>query len=121
MDPLTTAVLAALTKLTEPAIKDAYEGLKALIVKKFGSKHEVTKAVESLEQKPESTGRRETLQEEATTAKVLDDRDIAAAVNTLLERLGKQPGGQQTVQQTVIGNKNVFSGTGDIHIGEKKP
>jgi len=121
MDPLTTAVMAALAKLTEPAIKDAYEGLKGLIVKKFGSQHEVTKAVENLEQRPDSAGRRETLHEEAAAAKVLDDRDIAAAVKALLDRIGTHPGGQQTVRQTVTGDKNIVSGTGDIHIGGRTP
>jgi hypothetical protein len=30
MDPITTAIVAALAKLAEPAIKDAYDGLKAI-------------------------------------------------------------------------------------------
>ena len=34
MEPITTALVAALGKLAEPAVKDAYEGLKALIMKK---------------------------------------------------------------------------------------
>jgi hypothetical protein len=121
MDPITTALIAALTKLTEPAIKDAYEGLKALIIKKFGSHHEVVRAVENLEKRPDSLGRRETLQEEVAGSKAGEDTAISSAAHSLLESLKKQPGGPQTVQQIVTGNRNIFSGTGDIHIGEPKP
>jgi hypothetical protein len=121
MDPITAAIVAALTSLAEPAVKDAYQGLKSVIVRKLGTTHEVVKAVENLEQKPDSTGRRDTLQEEIAAARTVDDTDIAAAARALLEDLKKRPGGSQTVQQTVTGNKNVFSGTGDVHIGGTTP
>ena len=117
MDPITTAILAALTKLAEPAIKDAYEALTALIKKKFGAHHEVSQAVESLEKKPDSVGRRETLKEEIVSSGAAADAEILASACSLLEKLKEQPGGQQIVQQTVTGNQNIFSGTGNIRIG----
>jgi hypothetical protein len=117
MDPITTAILAGIAKLAEPAIKDAYEGLKAIIERKFGSHHEVVQAVGSLEKKPDSVGRREMLKEEIAASGLGADAEILAAARSLLDTLNKQPGGQEIVQQIVTGSQNIFSGTGDIHIG----
>lgn len=120
MEPITTALVAALGKLAEPAVKDAYEALKGLIAKKLGARHPVVDAVVNLEKKPESTGRRETLQEELAGSAAATDAEIAAAAERLLRSV-KQPGGQDIVQQNVSGNRNIFSGTGDIHLGGKAP
>jgi hypothetical protein len=111
------AILAASVKLSEPPIKDAYDGLKAIIKRKFGAHHEVVQAVENLEKKPDSIGRREMLKEELVSSGADADADILAAARSLLENLKKQSGDQETVQQIVTGNRNIFSGTGDIHIG----
>jgi disulfide oxidoreductase YuzD len=121
MDPITTAILAALAKLAEPAIKDAYDGLKAIIKRKFGANHEVVQAVDRVEEKPDSSGRRETLKEEIVGSGALADPEIAAAAHSLLEKLKQQPGGQEIVHQIVTGNRNIFSGTGDIHIEGTPP
>ena len=116
MDPITTAILAALAKLSEPVVKDAYEGLKALIVKKFGAKPDLTKAMADAETKPESSGRRETLREEIAAARVPEDAEVVRAAQELLEKVRAQPGGQQIVSQVVSGNHNVFSGTGTVTV-----
>lgn len=121
MEPITTALVAALGKLAEPAVKDAYAGLKALIVKKLGAKHPVIEAVGSLEQKPDSNGRRETLGEELASSAVASDVEIAAAARALLEQVQKHGGAQQSVRQNVTGDRNIFSGTGDINIGGQPP
>jgi disulfide oxidoreductase YuzD len=121
MDPITTAVLAALAKLAEPAIKDSYEGLKTIIVRKFGAHHEVVRAVDNLEKKPDSAGRKETLKEEIVGSGAVADTEILAAANSLLAKLKQQPGGEEIVHQVVTGNRNIFSGTGDIHIGGTPP
>jgi hypothetical protein len=117
MDPITTAILAALAKLAEPAIKDAYDGLKAIIKRKFGARHEVVHAVESLEEKPDSVGRREMLKTEIVGSGAAVDAEILAAARSLLKNVEKQPGGKQVVQQIVTGNHNISTVTGDIHIG----
>ncbi|MGH7944221.1 MAG: hypothetical protein ACREH8_00880 [Opitutaceae bacterium] len=121
MEPITTALVAALGKLAEPAVRDAYEGLKALIVKKLGAKHAVVNAVENLEKKPESSGRRETLGEELAESAAAADAGIVAAARALLENVQKHGGGQAGVKQTVTGDRNIFSGTGDINIGGRPP
>jgi SEFIR domain len=116
-DLVATVILAALAKPAEPAIKDAYDGLKAIIKRKFGDRHEVVQAVENLEKKPDSIGRREMLKEELIGSGAEADAEILATARSLLENLKKQPSDREIVQQIVTGNRNIFSGTGDIHIG----
>jgi hypothetical protein len=111
MDPITTAIVAALTagvvsgstQVGQKVISDAYEALKALIKKKYGEKSEVVKAVENLEARPDSTGRKATLQEEVGAAKVDQDTEVIKASQALLERLKDYPGGENHIQ-TAIGS-----------------
>lgn len=121
MEPITTALVAALGKLAEPAVRDAYDGFKALLRRKFGAQHPVLEAVDNLEQKPESAGRRETLHEEVSGATAVADAELVAAAQHLLERVQQVGGGTTQVRQTVKGDRNIFTGTGDIHLGGKPP
>jgi hypothetical protein len=119
MDPITTALIAGVAKLAEPAVKDGYEGLKALLKRKFGEKSEVIAAVESVEQKPESAGRRETLAEEVLAVKAPEDPEIVAAAQALVGTI-QASGGSTVVTQHVQGNQNVFSGTGNVTITDRR-
>ena len=121
MDPITTAIVAAIASLAEPAAQDAYNSLKKLITTKLFGKPEVLEAVEQLEKKPDSAGRRETLSEEIVSSGAANDKELLAAAAAVLEVVKRQPGGEQTVQQVVTGNRNIFSGTGDIHIRDSQP
>jgi hypothetical protein len=75
MDPITAAIVAAasagaisgLTEASKTAITDAYSKLKALLTKKFGGESDVVHAVNEVEAKPDSAGRKATLQEEVAT------------------------------------------------------
>ena len=116
MDPISTALIAAICKLAEPVVKDAYDALKNLLVRKFGRTSEVVTAVEKLEQKPDSTGRRQTLQEELAGAKAGSDSEILQLAQMLLEKIQAQPGGSEAIQQTVTGDRNIFSGSGDVSV-----
>src|SRR5688572_11865818 len=98
MEPITTALVAALGKLAEPAVKDAYEALKRLLAKKLGVGHPAVEAVDQLEKKPESNGRRETLSEELASSPAPADQEILAAAQALLEQVKKHGGVTQTVQ-----------------------
>jgi hypothetical protein len=91
MDPITGAIVAALGTLAEPAVKDAYAGLKALIVRKFGREAEVTKAVETLEAKPDSPGRRAALEEEIAAAAAAKDQELLGLARALAERARRPP------------------------------
>jgi hypothetical protein len=113
MDPITLAIIGALSKVGGEAFTDAYHALKNLIKAKYGAKSELIKSVESLEKKPESPSRKETLHEEVVSAKADKDEKILKVANEILTKINN---GQVNVSQTVTGNDNVFTGTGDITI-----
>jgi hypothetical protein len=93
MDPITTAIVAALpalaTNMVSSAVKDAYTGLKSLIVRKFGASSAVAKSVEDLEATPKSQGRAMVLSEQVGEVKATSDTHIMEAVRKLLEALAK--------------------------------
>jgi hypothetical protein len=92
------------TTLTIPVAKDiitdGYQALKAALKKKFGSESDLVDAIEKLEKKPDSEGRKSTLQEEIENAKVNDDPEIVKLARDLLNQLKEQPGGQDIINQT---------------------
>ncbi len=97
MDPLTVLVTAlvtgaaqALKPTAEQAVKDAYAGLKALLLRKFGDRPDVRDAVEKVEQKPDSQGRKAVLQEELEAAQAHTDEELLAAARALLEQTDPQ-------------------------------
>jgi hypothetical protein len=111
MDPISTAILAALsagavsglTEAGKTAITDAYTKLKALLTKKFGGESDVLHAVDQVEAKHDSAGRAATLQEEIVAAKAEQDPDILHAAQALLHILQASPEGGQHLQ-TATGN-----------------
>jgi hypothetical protein len=115
MDPITDAVVAALGKLAEPAVKDAYEALKAAIIRRFGVQADVTKAVATLEARPESAARQGVLAEELASSGAARDIELLRLAAALTENV-RGTVGTQTVQQHVRGDHNAVSGTGDITI-----
>jgi disulfide oxidoreductase YuzD len=58
LDPITTAIVATLpvlaSDLVTKSVKDAYEGLKAVIRRKWGEASPVAKSVDALEASPKS-------------------------------------------------------------------
>ena len=107
MDPITTAIVAALsagaisglTETSKTAITDAYARLKTLLTKKFGGESEVVHAVSEVEAKPDSAGRQATLQEEVAAAKADQDQEVLHAVQALLQLLQASAEGGQHVQR----------------------
>jgi HetE-like protein len=114
MDPITTAIVAALaagaasgmTKAGEQAISDAYGKLKELLGKKFGAKSKVVKAVQELEANPKSEARQEVVKEEVTSVKADQDQELLQLAQSLLKSLKALPGGTQIIQ-TAIGDQNI--------------
>ena len=92
MDPITTAIVAALsagtisglTEVSKTATTDAYNTLKALLIKKFGAKSEMAQAIDRLEANPELIGHQETLQEEIVTDNAEQDHEVLAAAKHVL-------------------------------------
>ncbi len=82
MDPITTAILAALTagalsglsETGKTAIADGYSTLKSLLVRKHGTRSTVAQAIDSLEAEPASSDRQAVLRE--VLAAVNADQDI---------------------------------------------
>ena len=92
MDPVTTAIVAALsagavaglTDTVKTAITDAYNKLKGQLTKKHGKDSDIVKAVEKLEAKPDLKARKDMLAEEIATAKAEQDDEILTAANQIL-------------------------------------
>src|SRR5260370_2093791 len=107
MDPITIAIVAALTAgatsgLTEVAktmVTDAYQGLKDMIKKKSGDKSTVITSIEVLEANPQSVGRQQTLNEEIVDAHLTQDQDILQAAQSLLSLIKPQPPAERHSQQ----------------------
>jgi hypothetical protein len=101
MDLITTAIvtaiaagaISAITDTSKTVITNGYNTLKGLLTKKFGANSDVMQAVEKLEAKPESQGRKETLQEEIAAAKAEQDDEILAAAKHVLTLVQPQQAG----------------------------
>lgn len=97
MDPLTLIVTAVATgaavglkPVAAQAVKDAYAGLKQLIIDRYGARGDVAKAVENVEGKPKSEGRKTMLQEELDAAGAAEDEELLQAARKLLEAADPQ-------------------------------
>jgi hypothetical protein len=119
VEPITLAIVGALANLTNAAIKDAYEGLKGFIIKKYGEQSKITQAVGELEVKPDSQARQAVLNEEIVTARAHQDGDLQNLVNDLLKRLEQFPGAQNSVNQQIKGNHNIVAGIGSINVNKE--
>ncbi len=119
METLLSAIIGALGKLSEVAVKDAYESLKAIIHRKLGQESKLADALKNLEAKPESAGRKEVLKEEIEGAGANEDEDIVNAARILLEKLKALPETRQTIHQTVKGSHNIISVSGPIVVKQK--
>lgn len=117
MDVITLAIVGALAGISKDAIKDSYDAFKAVLKKKFGEKSDLAEAVTKLEEKPNSEGRKATVQEEVEAAKANDDSELRQLAQDLLSKLREQPGGQQVINQTISNVKYAATtGTGNANI-----
>jgi hypothetical protein len=130
MDPVTTAILAALsagaidgiTEMSKTVITDAYQKLKSLLITKFGAQSKVVTAVDDLEEEHDSKGRQLTLQEQLAKVQANQDQELIQAAQVLLHELLSQPGGEQHIQ-SIVGNYNaqVFgSGSASVNVNHPK-
>ncbi len=99
MDPVTVAIVAALTKLGDTVIKDAYEALKGLLKRKFGSEKGVAQAVSALEEEPSSPERKAVLQEQVAASGADRDEEILRAAEAVTEKVR---GGYQAASSSCI-------------------
>ncbi|MGB8648003.1 MAG: hypothetical protein WCF84_22400 [Anaerolineae bacterium] len=122
MDPITAAILAAIaagaaagaTDVAKKAFVDAYGALKSLLKHKYGDMSDVAQAAESVEARPDSQARKDLLKEEVARVKADQDPELVAAAQTLLQKVGKLPGGQQLIQN-IAGDHNIqVAGSGNV-------
>lgn len=122
MDPITAAIVAALTagaisgatKMAEQATSDAYGKLKELLGKRFGAKSKIVKAVKELEANPKSEARKAVVKEEVIAANADKDTDLLKAAQALLKAIKAKPGGEQIIQMA-IGDQNIqIAGDGNV-------
>jgi len=116
---IATGITSGSAKVTESSITYAFTSLKNLLEKKLSKDHKVLKAISDLETNPNSPGKKMVLREEVVEAKLDQDQEVVVAAKELIELLKRSPGGQEIINQTVIGDKNIFSGSGDIFISNK--
>jgi hypothetical protein len=130
MEPVTTAILAAIaagatagvTENVKQAIDDAYAGLKALLIRKFGNDSKVVEAVVKLKENPESAGWKETVGKEAAKAGANQDRDLIAAAQAVLSELNELPSDVQKNVQSAIGSYIVQAdrgGRAELNVNHK--
>jgi hypothetical protein len=114
MDPITTAILAAITagaiagitKVGEQVVVVAYGKLKEMIKEKFGARSKLVNAVKELEANPKSAARKEVVKEEVAAARADQDKDLIQAAQALIKTVKALPGGTQIIQ-TAIGDQNI--------------
>lgn len=123
MDPITTAILAALTAgmlggLTDTSktlIADGYSKLKALLARKHGAQSAVLQAIHSLETEPASSGYQAALSKALMAIKADEDHEVLAAAQRLQGLVPAQQAGtgKYTIQNIgpiqlqVIGDYNI--------------
>jgi hypothetical protein len=121
MDPITTAILAALpavaSDVVSSAVKDAYAGLKSIITRKFGPRSAVAKSVDDLEANPKSKGQAILLSERIAEAKAMADADIVQALDKLVAALTKAAPPKVHVEATMTGGVAGVVGAQNVSIG----
>ncbi|MGJ6962043.1 hypothetical protein ACSDR0_09025 [Streptosporangium sp. G11] len=109
MDPITAAIVAAVAaglssgvrNAGENLLSDSYQALKGLLKRKFGAESKVARAVDELEERPDSAPRKDVLAEEVEASGAGADAEVVAAARRLLDHLRAQPGGEAHVQHAV--------------------
>ncbi len=109
MDPL-TIILTALTAgaaaggqaVVSNTIKDAYNGLKALIQRKFAGKPSAEVALTEHETDPQTWAA--PLKKALAQEQVDQDQAILQAAQQLIDQIKAQPGGEQHIQNAIGSN-----------------
>lgn len=110
MDPV-AAIVGALTtavvNLAEPAVNDAYNGLKALIKRRFNNDPVVQVTMDNLEDEEKLERNGQVLQSSLEGTDVGQDQEILAALQELEAKLqDTYQAGRLTVSQTLTNEQN---------------
>ena len=126
MDPIiTSAIVAAIaagaaagaSDVASQAIRDAYAGLKTLILRKFNDKPQVPASLQLVEAQPDSEPYQQALETTLEEVHAADDPDIASQTQTLLELLQEQGLGA-TYLARLEGSGAIAQGPGAVAAGK---
>jgi len=125
MDPITTAILAVLPALAsdvvKSGVKDAYEGLKAVIRRKWGDAAPISRAITAIEQDPGSKAQAAVLAEKVSAAKAAEDAEVVEAVRQLVEQMRTHGIGGEAVAGIQFnmsgGVVQGVAGAANVHVG----
>ncbi|MBD2489669.1 hypothetical protein [Aulosira sp. FACHB-615] len=110
---LSAGAIAATKETAGTAVKDAYQGLKALIKKKLEGDALGQAMVDA---KPEEIKQAEgLLKDKITKAGAEQDQEIIKVAQELLDKLKEQPGGQQIINQTQTNTMSGNTITGNVN------
>jgi hypothetical protein len=101
MDPVTLAIIAALSAVSNETTKKSYNALKTALEQKFKTKSQLLHALDLLEQRPISAARQAVLAEEVASSGVGRDPELVQIANTLIEQLKEISGGKLNINRTV--------------------
>jgi hypothetical protein len=91
MDPITAAILAVAPAVAadtvKSAVKDAYEGLKAVIRRKWGNAAPISKAISAVEEDPKSKAQAAVLEEKIGAVKATEDTEVVQALHQLVAQM----------------------------------
>jgi hypothetical protein len=103
MDPITSAIVAVLPALASDVVrsgvKDAYDALKAVIVRKWGAAAPITKAITAVEEDPKSKAQAAVLDEKVDAVAASKDPEVLQALHRLVEQMKSHGIGGETVAQ----------------------
>ena len=117
---LVAGAVAASKDVAEKGVKDAYEGLKAMIKKRFTEQGnpDSSTILDKYEQKPEKT--KALLEDELLESgldKLEKDDEIIKLAQSILNQVKEQPGGQKIINQNISNVKYAAtSGSGSASI-----
>jgi len=125
MDPITTAILAVLPALAsdvvKSGVKDAYEGLKAVIRRKWGDAAPISRAITAIEQDPGSKAQAAVVAEKVSAAKAAEDAEVVEAVRQLVEQMRTHGIGGEAVAGIQFnmsgGVVQGVAGAANVHVG----
>lgn len=139
MDPITTAIVAALsegvagmatqaTEVGKMMVKDTYDAIKKAIQKKFGDDSKVIKAVTELEKEPDFKPNRDALAGRIEQADAAADKDLLKLAEALMAALQKTTEGRSALSKYNVRIENSQVGIvgdnahveGGLHFGDKK-
>jgi len=106
MDPITAAIIAALTSaITEvgkQGVQDAYNALKSVLARKYSARYGLLKAIDDLEKNPNSRKRKAVLQQEVEIANADQDQELLYYAYNLSQQVN-----HSRSYQIVSGSNNI--------------